>query len=67
MLKQMIFLRNTEAHGHSHSPVLMHRGRDYTYYQNLEVITLNTAGHFLPPGVACTTGLSHNPFTWRPL
>ena len=23
--------------------------------------------HFLPPGVACTTGLSHNPFTWRPL
>ena len=24
-------------------------------------------GHFLPPGVACTTGLSHNPFTWRPL
>ena len=23
--------------------------------------------HFLPPGVACTTGLSHNPFTWRTL
>ena len=23
--------------------------------------------HFLPPGVAHTTGLSHNPFTWRPL
>ena len=23
--------------------------------------------HFLLPGVACTTGLSHNPFTWRPL
>ena len=23
--------------------------------------------HFLPPGVACTTGLSHNPFTWHPL
>ena len=23
--------------------------------------------HFLPPGVACTTGLSHNPFTWRPI
>ena len=20
--------------------------------------------HFLPPGVAHTTGLSHNPFTW---
>ena len=26
-----------------------------------------TSDHFLPPGVACTTGLSHNPFTWRPL
>ena len=25
------------------------------------------AFHFLPPGVAYTTGLSHNPFTWRPL
>ena len=23
--------------------------------------------HFLPPGVAYTTGLSHNPFTWLPL
>ena len=23
--------------------------------------------HFLPPGVAYTTGPSHNPFTWRPL
>ena len=23
--------------------------------------------HFLPPGVACTTGFSHNPFTWIPL
>ena len=23
--------------------------------------------HFLPPGVAYTTGLSHNGFTWRPL
>ena len=25
------------------------------------------AFHFLPPGIACTTGLSHNPFTWCPL
>ena len=23
--------------------------------------------HFLPPGVAHTTGYPHNPFTWRPL
>ena len=23
--------------------------------------------HFLPPVVACMTGLSHNPFTWPPL
>ena len=23
--------------------------------------------HFLPPGVAYTTGLSHNRFTWLPL
>ena len=23
--------------------------------------------HFLPPGVDCTTGRSHNLFTWRPL
>ena len=22
--------------------------------------------HFLPPGITCTTGLSHNPFTWFP-
>ena len=25
------------------------------------------AMHFLPPGVAHTTGLSHNPFTRRPI
>ena len=24
----------------------------------------DTVIHFLPPGVAYTTGLSHNPFTW---
>ena len=24
------------------------------------------ANHFLPRGGAYTTGLSHNPFTWRP-
>ena len=29
--------------------------------------TIQHKGHFLPPGVAHTTGLSHNPFTWRPL
>ena len=28
---------------------------------------LDSRIHFLPPRVACTTGLSHNPFTWRPL
>ena len=23
--------------------------------------------HYLPPNAACTTGLSHNRFTWRPV
>ena len=27
--------------------------------------TIYMVCHFLPPGVACTTGLSHYPFTWR--
>ena len=33
----------------------------------MSLIERNYKVHFLPPGVACTTGLSHNPFTWRPL
>ena len=31
------------------------------------VVIFPKNAHFLPPGVAHTTGLSHNPFTWRPL
>ena len=27
----------------------------------------STNAHFLPPGLAYTTGFSHNPFTWLPL
>ena len=30
-------------------------------------VTSAHAQHFLPPGVTCMTGLSHNPFTWGPL
>ena len=45
------------------------------FYENSDFNSLGRAPtkkhpnkiHFLPPGVASTTGLSHNPFTWRPL
>ena len=39
------------------------------YVNKHEIVfhNLYNAPHFLPPGVACTTGLSHNRFTWRPL
>ena len=42
----------------------------------LTIVIVNTSNitrearefvHFLPPGFACTTGLSRNRFTWRPL
>ena len=39
----------------------------YAHTDRSCIITEQRKYHFLPPGVACTTGLSHNRFTWLPL
>ena len=42
-------------------------GSYYRTFYKPPLIMLKVLEHFLPPGVAHTTGLPHNPFTWRPL